>query len=350
ARELLTNPRDDQQLQQFMKNPQNDQQLQKLRYELASYLSGDLSGGENPKDAERLLVATVPITEPRDKLSEGRQKYSLRVAVGKTLSGLPDYGAVNEVLRNEALEDALRNDYSKDDLGRRYNRGEVWAKGILKDVRGQLISDLNASVDSLREILGESGTDRDLRAKYEVKITQWLDIRPTWPSGRTVRSRGLEAADAVRLVRGDNARRELRDIFAAAAGGFETLQDLPGLDHDVRSEFDMHFGGILDDDHELRDAVAYWLLTNAGQVGDRIGDARAFLERLRRLRSAATAVSAGAGSEAEEAPGSVSVESDAMDTIAEAPGSVSVESDVLETIEEAPGSASVELDALIAKA
>ncbi|MEV5544018.1 hypothetical protein AB0L13_45185, partial [Saccharopolyspora shandongensis] len=363
ARELLMNPRDDEQLQQFMKNPQNDEQLQKLRFKLASYLAGDLSGGADPSAGDGLFDATVP-TERGDEYPEG---YQVRVAVGKVLSGLRDGKAVDEVLQNEALEDALRNDYTGPELARRYHKNPMWAGKILRDARGQLISDLNASVDSLREILGESGTDRDLRAKYEVKITQWLDIRPTWPLGHTVRSRGLEAADAVRLVRGDNARRELRDIFAVAAGGFETLQDLPGLDHDVRSEFDMHFGGILDDDHELRDAVAHRLLTNAGQVEDRIGDAQGFLERLRRLRSAATAASAGAGSEAEEAPGSVSVEldvletieeapgsvsveSDAMDTIAEAPGSVSVESDVLETIEEAPGSASVELDALIAKA
>ncbi|WP_190823650.1 hypothetical protein [Saccharopolyspora pogona] len=174
AHELM--PRDDQQLQQLMTNPRADQQVQELRWELVCYLAGDLSGGADSSAADNLLSATVT-PEPGNKIFEAAQVYRRRAGVGKALSGLPDDAAVNQVLRNEALKEALRTDYNASDLGARFNRSNNWGRKVLEDVRGQLSSDLEAAVGSLRQILAGAEASTDLRNTYEAEIAKWSDLK-----------------------------------------------------------------------------------------------------------------------------------------------------------------------------
>ncbi|WP_190812992.1 WXG100-like domain-containing protein [Saccharopolyspora pogona] len=291
AHELMKNPRDHQQLQQLMTNPQADRQLQQLRWRLVHYLAGDLGGGADSSAADDLLSATVtPIPGTNEARSKEQQMYFRRVAVGKALSGLPDKDAVERVLRDEARVDGLLGGYnSRSDLEARFKRRRGWADPVIADVRRQLTSDLDAAVGSLQQILAEGETSTDLRNAYEAKITKWSFIHPQ-TSVKELHSRVADASAAVRELRRNNAMRELRETYKTSYGGYAQLQVLHGRDHVVR-EFDLHFGGMQDD--QLRDAVAHRLLTNGGQIGD----AQAFLQRLHGLRLAASAVIAGAGPE-----------------------------------------------------
>ncbi|WP_168588078.1 hypothetical protein [Saccharopolyspora sp. ASAGF58] len=202
AHELLmrrNNLRDDQQLQRFMTNPQDDPQLRQLRWELARYLAGDLTGGADPDTADNLLSAGMgPL--PEDIRSRGKLMYNRRLTIGKALSGLQD-DAVNEVLRNAALEDLRRGKYSHDTLGKRFYRSGPWGGTVF------VIRDLQDAVGSLRQVLAEAETNTDRRDEYEPKIAEWLNLRgfldPT-----AIRSRATEVADAVRLLRQENANRE----------------------------------------------------------------------------------------------------------------------------------------------
>ncbi len=282
AHELMTNP----------PNPQGDQQSQELRSKLVRYLTGDLSGGADPTTADNLLSATAtPISG--DKKSEGQQMLVRRVAVALALSGLPDDAAVERVLRIEAHEEALRGSYNAVALGARFNRSKNWANKVVVEVKGQLISDLEAAVGSLRQILADAEADTDQRNEYEAKIRNWLNIH-SQTKLKEIRSRAEQAVAAVQRLREqrrNNAIQELREIFEAADGGLERLKVLHGRDHVVVREFNLRFGGVQDD--QMRDAVAHRLLTN----GNQIWDAQAFLERLHQLKVAASAVIAGAGPE-----------------------------------------------------
>ncbi|WP_395474750.1 hypothetical protein [Saccharopolyspora spinosa] len=284
AHELMTNP----------PNPQGDQQSRELRSKLVRYLTGDLSGGADPTTTDNLLSATVT-SIPGNKYSEGQQMLGRRVAVALALSGLPDEAAVDRLLRNAAHEDALREDYVAAALGARFNRSKAWANKVVAEVRDQLISDLEAAVGSLRQILAEAEADTDQRNEYEAKIEKWLRIHSA-TRVKEIRSRAAEAVAAVREVREwrrNNAIQELWEIFDAADGGLAQLKALHGRDHVGRAfaYVDLHFGGVQDD--QSRKAVAHRLLTNGGQIWD----AQAFLERLHHLKIAASAVIAGAGPE-----------------------------------------------------
>ncbi|MGW3473645.1 hypothetical protein ACWDKQ_35595, partial [Saccharopolyspora sp. NPDC000995] len=288
AHELMKNPRDDQQLQQLMTNPQADEQLQQLRWRLVRYLAGDLGGGADSSAADDLLSATVtPAPGPKEARSKTQQMYLRRVAAGKALSGLPDKDAVERVLRDEARA-WLRGSYnSKSNLEARFNRGKGWADPVIADVRRQLISDLNAAVVSLQQILAEAETSTDLRQAYEAKIAAWSTIYRQTPLNE-IHRRVVDASAAVRELRRNNAIQELQETYKTSYGGYARLQVLHGRDHVVR-EFDLRFGGMQDD--QLRDMLS-------GSTEDVSGDAdtddtesvfgeeeRAeLLERLDRLR------------------------------------------------------------------
>ncbi|MGW3473713.1 hypothetical protein ACWDKQ_35945, partial [Saccharopolyspora sp. NPDC000995] len=286
---------------ELMTNPPDDQQAQELRWELVCYLAGDLSGGADTGTANNLLSSLVT-RDPEEIVSRAVQGYHRRVAVGKALSGLPDDNAVKKVLRNEAHEEALRRDYTTTALGARYNRSRDWGDKVLAEVKKSLTSDLQASVDSLRQILAGVGAHADLQNEYETKIGVWLDLKRVQVS--RIRHRVHEAADAVRelwalreRLRND-AIRELRAIFEAADGGLRQWGALHGPDSVVQAflDVDRHFGRMQDD--QLRRAVVHWWVTYGAQIGDvrdRIGGAEAFVQSLHRLQLAAMAVSAGAG-------------------------------------------------------
>ncbi|QIZ37300.1 hypothetical protein [Saccharopolyspora sp. ASAGF58] len=290
----LKNLQGEQQLQQLMTDPQSDQQLQQLRFKLVRYLAGDLSGGANPHMADNLLsVGMGPL--PENKISEGLLMYNRRLTIGKALSGLRDDKTVNEVLRNAALEDLRRKKYTFDSLSKRFDRATAWGAIVFA------IRDLQDAVGSLRQVLAEAETNTDRRDEYEPKIAEWLDLRG---DATAIRSRASEVADAVRLLRGENANRELRKVFEEAGGSLARLYILYGQNPDVVGEVYWHFGEIIPvDDYQLWDAIAHRLLTNAGQQ-DRIGDAQQFLKRLQSLRLEASAVDAPADPARPETVGS----------------------------------------------
>ncbi|MGW3473559.1 hypothetical protein ACWDKQ_35095, partial [Saccharopolyspora sp. NPDC000995] len=287
---------------QLMTNPPDAQEVQELRWELVSYLAGDLSGGADTGTSNNLLSA-LDTRDPEEIVSRAVQGYYRCVAVGKALSGLPDDNAVKKVLRNEAREEALRGDYTTAALGARYNRSHDWGNKVLAEVKKSLTSDLQASVDSLRQILAGVGAHADLQNEYETKIGVWLDLKRVRVA--EIRDRVHEAADAVRelwalreRLRND-AIRELRAIFGAA-DWLRQFEDLSGPNSVVQAflDVDRHFGRMQDD--QLRRAVVHWWVTYGAQIGDardRIGSAEAFVQRLHRLQLAAMAVSAGAGPE-----------------------------------------------------
>ncbi|MEV0057479.1 hypothetical protein AB0H34_44200, partial [Saccharopolyspora shandongensis] len=293
AHALMT--RDDQQLQQLMENPRADQQVQELRWKLVRYLAGDLSGGADSTAADELLFATVATVapEPGDNVSTGNQIYLRRVAVGEALSGLPGKIAVENMLRNEAIEELLRGDYASGKLGDEFRRGATWDAKIRLFVKNKLISDLKAAGDSLRQILADVEASAELRKEYDDHIAGWLKIDDgTYLT--TIRGRVAEADDALQRLRGrlrNDAIRKKKEIFEAADR--QRLEVLHGRVPVVRAlvEAGRYVGGTQDD--QLRKAVAHRLLMN----GNDVEDAQAFLGRLRRLSRLAMAVSAGAGPE-----------------------------------------------------
>ncbi len=276
---------------ELMTAPRDDQPLPELRWKLVRYLAGDLGGGADSSTADDLLSATVA-PEPENKTSEAQQVLWRRVAVGKVLSGLRDDAAVERLLRDEAVEDALHWDCTAAESGARFNRSAEWGRKVLSDVRDRMISDLDAAVGALRQVLAEAEVSADLWNEYEAKITNWLNLYPQLPI-RRIRDRAEDAAAAVRWLRRNNAIRELQEIFETAGSGLQQLEDRHGRDQVGRAfaDVELHFGGMQDD--QLRNAVAHRLLMNDGQIGD----AQEFLQRLHRLRIEASAVIAGAGSD-----------------------------------------------------
>ncbi|MGW3473767.1 hypothetical protein ACWDKQ_36240, partial [Saccharopolyspora sp. NPDC000995] len=260
AHELMTNPRDDQQLQ--------------LRWELVSYLAGDLSDGADTSAADALLSATVP-QEPANKYAEAQQLHRRRMAVGMALSGLLDYDAVNRVLRNAAFEEVLRGNYTVADLEDRFNRSRNWVGSVIDDVKTQLISDLEAEVGSLRRVLVEAEADTDLWNVYDAKIAEWLDLGGVRLDA--IRSRVEEVVAAVQQLRErlpNNLIPEMRDSFETADGGLRQWGALHGPDPvgQTFADADRDFGGMQDD--PSRNAVPHRPLTHGG----RIGDAQALLQ------------------------------------------------------------------------
>ncbi|WP_190823632.1 WXG100-like domain-containing protein [Saccharopolyspora pogona] len=214
---------------QLMTNPRADQQVQELRWKLVRYLTGDLSGGADSSAADNLLSATVT-PEPGNKYSEGTQMLLRRVAVGKALSGLPNNDAVNRVVRNAAYEDALRGGYTAAALGDRFNRSQNWVGRVLDDVKVQLISDLQAAVGSLRQILAEAEANTDLRNEYEAKIAEWSDLNGVHV--KTIRRWVEEAAAAVRgeQFRNDPIRLVWDERYVRAAAQLDEWTGIAGRD------------------------------------------------------------------------------------------------------------------------
>ncbi|MGI8306494.1 hypothetical protein [Saccharopolyspora hattusasensis] len=279
-----------QEQQQLMTNPQADQQLQELRWELVSYLAGDLSDGADPSTANKLLSATIT-RYPGEKYSGAVQDYQRRVAVGVALSGLPDKAAVKRVLQTEGREEALSRNYKEDTLGARFNRSRNWGRQVLEDVRKQLIFDLQATAGSLRQILAAVEPYTDLWYAYEAKIAEWSALEGV--DVKEIRSRVQVASDALERLR-NAAKLELQNIFEAA-DWLQQFEDLSGPASVVQAFFDVdqRFGRMQDD--QLRRAVVHWWLTNGSHLGDaqdRTGHAQAFLQRLYGLKIAAMGVSA----------------------------------------------------------
>ncbi len=189
-----------------------DQQVQELRGKLVRYLAGDLSGGADSSSADNLLSATVTAVPGIDAVaSRGRQSYHRRVAIGKALSGLRDDAAVERLLRDEARAEGLLGRYdTRLDLEVRFNRGKTWAAPIIGEVRRKLTSDLEASVNSLRQILAEAETTTGLRIEYEAKIAMWLPINQHTGVNEIHRRAG-EAAAAVPVLR---EQRQLHNLTA----------------------------------------------------------------------------------------------------------------------------------------
>ncbi|SDZ48294.1 hypothetical protein SAMN05216215_10809, partial [Saccharopolyspora shandongensis] len=294
AHALMT--RDDQQLQQLMENPQADQQVRDLRWKLVRYLAGDLDGGAEPGVADGWLSATLTA---EGKQSKGKEMYWRRVAIGAALSGLRDEDAINGVLRGEAVEDALRGGSFARDLGPRFKRGHTWAQEVLDPLREQLTLDLNAAVDSLRQILEDVEANTDLRSKYEAKIQQWLNIKRVPVA--MIRRRAEEVIADVQGFRND-ARGKLWELLADGEYGLAMVEvvDLGRDRVDAALRAVERYVGPMPKQTQkpLRDAVAHRLLTNGISEeadSDRKADAEAFLGRLHRLTVMATAVSAGAG-------------------------------------------------------
>ncbi|WP_148272128.1 hypothetical protein [Saccharopolyspora spinosa] len=199
---------------ELMTSPPNlrDQQVQELRGKLVRYLAGDLSGGADSSSADNLLSATVTAVPGIDAVaSRGRQSYHRRVAIGKALSGLRDDAAVERLLRDEARAEGLLGRYdTRLDLEVRFNRGKTWAAPIIGEVRRKLTSDLEASVNSLRQILAEAETTTGLRIEYEAKIAMWLPINQHTGVNEIHRRAG-EAAAAVPVLR---EQRQLHNLTA----------------------------------------------------------------------------------------------------------------------------------------
>ncbi|MEV0057478.1 hypothetical protein AB0H34_44195, partial [Saccharopolyspora shandongensis] len=285
-------------------NSRDSQQVLDLRWKLVRYLAGDPDGGAKPSAADGWISATLTATE-------NKHISHRRVAIGKALSGLRDKDTVKrdkdtvkrdedtviEVLRVEALEEARRKSYSTRDFADLFKRHQSWAKEILENVREQLAPDLRAKVESLRQILADVEANTDLRNKYEAKIQKWSNIDRK--SVAVVRDRIGEVAAAVQGLREEvrnDAIGKLRELLAAENNGLVQLKVQLGEQLVVRARGDVdRYLELKPVEEPWRDALAHRLLTDGVGADEKIANAQAFLERLRRLTVMVMAVRAGAG-------------------------------------------------------